>query len=115
MLAISTDHTRAMISFNSHTQPKKWALLDNPTSLVRKPEVREVGWVAWGHVAGKQFLDPLPSALSTQECLEEPGTHWRRKMKDRETVQGLEGQSWNNIGASCPLSSLSAGHVLNDH
>lgn len=62
---------------------------------MRKPKHTEVGGVIWDHTAGKQFLDPLASALSTQECLEELGKHWlqneerRRKVKDKETVKLL--------------------------
>ena len=53
-----------------------WLYLNNPTTQVKSPKLREVGGVIWDHMAGKQVLDPLASALSTQECLQELGKHW---------------------------------------
>lgn len=86
-MTISTDRTRAMISFNSHTQPKKWALLNNPTSLVRKPEVREVGWVAWGHVAETVF-GPFAKCSFYSRM---PGRAWNTLEKENEGQRNCPG------------------------
>lgn len=122
LLTISRDHTSTTASFKAPNQQRKWALLDDPTALMRKLDVREVECFVWGHMAVR-FGAPQSSALPTRECPQEPGTHWHQMKRGparwrtqalRLTSPGLRGAIGNKCGASCPLSSLSAAHVLSD-
>lgn len=83
----------------------------NAISLTRKLETRDLECFAWGGMASEWFgtfsqvLFPL---MNAPKGLEHTGIKWGEGQEDEGHAgwgypsQGLEGQSWNKHGDSCP-------------